>query len=195
MTPRPGPFVALVATLLALAGCGSPALTPPGPTSGSASGSALPPRPRSLPVADLDPCRLVPPASLTQDRLPVRGTSKPPPPATPLDRTCTWTNFPTRPALTLTVLTIVDQDIDRLLSYPGAVPASVAGFGAIDMADVYSTPEESCGVRLDVAPRQQLVVSYDVDYGRLPGQSHQFLCAKAHTTAEAIIQRLSATAN
>jgi hypothetical protein len=146
-------------------------------------------------VADLDPCRLVPSTSLSRDGLPARGTSVPPPPATPLDKTCTWRNFPTRPALTVNVLIVVDQDINRALSYPGAVPTSVAGFGAVDMADVYSTPEGSCGVRVDVAPRQQLVVSYDVDYGQLPGQSHEFLCAKAHTTAEAIIQRLSATAN
>jgi hypothetical protein len=116
-------------------------------------------------------------------------------PETPRIKLCDWTNFPTQPALTLAVYTVPGQDTAGFLRFPDAAQTSVAGFGAVDMPSGYDDGAHSCIVRVDVAPKQGLWVSYSVDYGDLPGQSHELMCQKAHASAEAIIQTLSARAN
>jgi hypothetical protein len=193
---RLGSLAVAVSALGFLVGCGHHTSST-GAIAGSppASAPTMPPRPRALPVAGLDACDLVPPSELGQQGLPARGEEEPPAPETPHIKVCEWTTFPAHPALTLAVFTVPDQDINRLLTSPGAELTSVSGFGAIDMTDGSSTLERSCGVRVDVAPLQELLVTYNVAYGDLPGQSHELMCQKAHSTAEAIIHRLSTTAN
>lgn len=202
MTPRPIVLMAVGLALGVLTGCGSGSLgwsvtrsaAPAAPST-----PTLPPRPRAIPVVGLDACSIVPVEVLAPLGLPTTGVLDAPDPSTPRISTCEWkTDFGDTgsPVLDLTVDT-ADQDTARFLTFPTAKQTSVGGFGAVDGVQglVTLSDDRSCLLRIDVAPGQGLWVEYDNPLGDLPGTSHELMCQRATTVAEAIINRLSAKQN
>lgn len=181
--------IAAIGLLVALAGCGAQAEPTGGPPSTTASNDPLPPRPRAIRMDGLDPCVLGTPEVLRQ--VGIAGEPRRVTAPTSGTRICSWARAVTQPPSgQLGVFVVTDQDTRNVLSAPGAETTSVAGFGAVDVADESYGQQFNCGVRVDVAPGQGLWVTYLNSLGDEPGATHELMCQRAHTAAETIMRDL-----
>ncbi len=144
----------------------------------------------------MDACAIVPPKVLSDAGVPGRGTSGTPMAEAPGASLCSWTNFPDSPSSTVVVYTVPDRETSSFLRSPDTQETNVAGFGAVEGAEglISLPPDRSCLLRIDVADRQGLWVSYANELGDLPGGNHEVMCQKAHAAAEGIIASLIARA-
>lgn len=71
----------------------------------------------------------------------------------------------------------------------------MAGYGSVDMPNDLAGTRYSCDVRIDVAHHEGLWVSYYHGLGDDPTATHELMCEKAHSAAEAIVRDLLGKAN
>lgn len=183
--------VAGLVVLSGLTGCSQSGETArPGQSAGPIA-DPLPPRPREIRVDGLDPCTLAPPKVLSDAGIPSQPHAVPP--KAPGVRDCSWSRrYPQRPSGTLGVATATQQDVRNALSVNGSQVTTVAGFGAVEIPLDEAGAQFSCDVRVDVAPRQGLWVTYIVELGDEPGATHELMCQRAHAAAETIMRDLLA---
>lgn len=183
-------LVLIVLGVVGLSGCGINHQPPPaGPSVVAPSAPLLPPRPRDVRVDGIDPCTLAYPDMLAQLGV-GSDVSRPKFGVATASTACAWSNFPASPRLTLDVSAIVDRPVTNYLRNPGTRITSVAGFPAVDSNYAAHEPDEGCIVRVDVAAGQGIWVTYTSDFGNLPGATHELMCQKAHTAAEAVMRTL-----
>ncbi|MGI8817132.1 MAG: DUF3558 domain-containing protein [Pseudonocardia sp.] len=174
--------------LLALAGCGGPGrepaaqpADPPAP-----AGPQLPPRPRTIELAGVDPCSLLTDTQRKQlgvnqgdpgrsaDSAPVHSSSY-----------CDWANEPRRPSYSYTGGLVDNLGAEFAL---GLEPLrSVQGFAATTTTALGTDPRWYCGMYVDVAPGRALQVTFDNGPRDYPGMNHQLACDKAQQLADAML--------
>jgi hypothetical protein len=183
---RIGRVLAVVAVVCA--GCtGSPAPVPPP----QATGLALVPRPRDIPIDDVDPCSLLTPAQRAALKLegdPSKSTDSgqflgP-------TRNCTHLGFGT-PNIAISIALASGKGIERYTvegSQSDVSPLVVDGYPA-----VLARPQtfgDFCTVALDVAPGQLVDVQFSDGGGDQPPVPMDDLCAGATATAAGVVQTL-----
>jgi hypothetical protein len=178
---------ALAATLLA--GCGeAPAgpapVAPPSTPTGS-------PRPATLPLNSVDPCKLLTDAQLAQlkvgagqfSTVDYGGPNKGP--------SCAWLSPSLHPGYTYTGFIVLNRGVGAVHSQEP--PRTVDGFAAVTTGTIGTKENLYCQIFLDVAPDQALSVAFDTS-GRdpLPGMTHQAACDRAQQAAELMLGNLRA---
>lgn len=182
-----------IALLLFLvpAACTIPAVGAPAPASAPPIGgttSALPPRARDLPLARIDPCRL-----LTADQQASLGVSDPSRGTSPEEGdvpSCQWDRLLSEPRdAYLARLFIARGAAWALDSATGASVTEVAGFPTVRTTGPRGLPERHCFLYVDVAEEQTLFVGYQYE-GRTEPMTTDLACDKARTAAELMLETL-----
>jgi hypothetical protein len=190
---RPG--VTLAAGFLALTGCGL--LRPPTtvntpiparalPT--SSTPPPLPPRPFSMPLNHVDPCRILGAAQRARlgfDRGPLPDQDE----GAGDSQTCSFRNTHAKVGARVALITSVGMTLSTGdATQAAATPVVLAGFPAL----VVKTPtlNLACTVKVDVADGQHLDVLYRDDGAQPPAPLDQ-LCAGAQRVAQASVDALA----
>lgn len=187
---RPG--VTLAAGMLVLAGCGMlqppTAANTPVPARALPTSSTLPPRPFSMPLNRIDPCRIL--GSAQRARLGFdRGPLPDPEEGFSDSQTCSFRNTHAKVGARLTLITTAGMTVwTNDTAQLAATPVVIAGFPAL----VVKTPalNLACTVEVDVADGQHLDVLYRDDGARPPAPLDQ-LCAGAQRVAHASVAALA----
>jgi Protein of unknown function (DUF3558) len=185
-------LVRVVRVLVALAvGCVSctSTVTPPPPT--PVTGVVLVPRPRDIPVDDVDPCSLLTPAQRAALKLEgePRNSTDDGPFLGPT-RNCTHLGFG-KPNIAISIAVAAGKGIERYTvegSRSDVSPIVVDGYPAVLARP--QTFSDFCTVALDVAPGQLVDVQFRDGGGDQPKISMDELCAGARTTATDVIRTL-----
>jgi hypothetical protein len=183
--------VVVVVGVLLAGGCGGPTNSVSSPSPSIASPRpALPPRPEELPLAGVNPCDL-----LTESQYRKLGAT-----GGLFDRSsgesptagdgCLWTNFPDKPDNQWGASTLLSTGAEYSL---GLEPLrSVDGFAATTAGSAGTDRNFFCGMLIDVAPHQALMVTYANNQHDYPGMTHQMACDKAQQVAGLMIPNLRA---
>jgi len=178
------PVVAAVVVLTA-AGCGASTSTPshtPGPA------SALPPRPATLSLDDVDPCSLL--TDTQRAQLQVRRGSPDTDSSGPFKgRVCTWLDQ-NDPNAGYDGTAALHQGAEFALG--GEPVRSVGGFAATTTVSAGTDPNRFCGLLVDVASGQSLAADYSNNGHDYPGMNRELACFKAQQLAEAMLSTLRA---
>jgi hypothetical protein len=180
--------------LALLAGCSTSGQASPAdpPTTASAAPTAvpLPPRPRDVPIDDVDPCTLLTRAQraeLQLDRPPLGGRE--PSVLYPGDvSSCSIGG--TGPKISVSISVVTTAGIEFWTSGQAAAdlqPAEVAGFPALVARS--QTLDDGCNVLLDVAPGQHLDVQTRSSGADPPIPENQ-LCRDAERAANLVMETL-----
>lgn len=174
-------------TLLALAGCSGGSehwVATPAP------GSGLPPRPATLRIQAIDPCRLLTPAQYQQLGVDP-GHRKDYEPNRPLQGTgCIWSTTHSQQQVTYTAGLVTNRGAEFAL---GAEPLrTVDGYAATTTASALADPKWYCALLVDVAPGQSLLSNYSVDSEDIPSMTHVKACDNAQTAAGLMLDNLRA---
>ncbi|WP_219412952.1 DUF3558 domain-containing protein [Pseudonocardia nigra] len=184
------PLIA-AAVLLTACSAGTPgsAEPAPAPTAAEPTGLVLPPRPRELPLDDVDPCALLTPTQretlgLTDDSSRSRSTA----PGF-VGPACSIRGYQPR-AVAINIALVTGSGIG-VLTGPGATtdditPITVAGFPAL-LARPASA--DFCSVDIDTAEGQFIDVQF-ADGGRTPPIAQDELCRGAIEVAEQAVTTL-----
>lgn len=182
------------AIMIGLAGCGGAA-----PGSGSSrpvssapvATPALPTRPVELRLDGVNPCSLLTDAQAKQQLDTNGGYFGADEGGSPVaGDMCLWSNFPRRPDNEWSATTVLHQGAEFALGKEP--PRTVDGFAATSSGSSAADPARYCGMLVDVAPGQSLLVTYDNSRKDDPGLNHQLACDKAQRAAEMMITNLRA---
>ena len=150
----------------------------------------LPPRPREIRIAGIDPCKTLSSPQLaslqvrystTDEALNKRGPG------------CQWVHSPYEPVEAYTVAINTDGGVELAFGQPELQVIAIAGFGAVQTPGLYSSGKNDCIVEVDVAPLQAVQVGYFYNGSTVP-MNHEIACQKARNAAELVMQTILARA-
>lgn len=190
---RATPALAALAVLMLGAGCTTTSAGEPRPQDTTTSGAGeptnsvgLPPRPREIPLDDVDPCTLIPRADESDYYIDEPGESR-------VDddgnAECLWVGTEVGYfGIKLDVSEGTETHLDGSYTVVGDIADPINGFGAV----TYGLPgdEGACFVSVDVADGQQLVVQVGIDKSDLEDvppiceYAHQFAASAMETLVE-----------
>lgn len=190
-----GVGLAVGAAFAALGGCtatqpGQANAAAPGPTSAyraptnDPAAASLPPRPKDVPVAGVDPCALI-----TAGQRAGLGVTAgvPGPPAVHGGRTCEYRFTGAVPGAVFTVAAVADAGIQTWLDptlADNVRPASVGGFPALDITTKGTDLLQGCTTAVSVANGQMITVQLGLPpRGTTTAQS----CARTNQVAAAAL--------
>jgi Protein of unknown function (DUF3558). len=174
-----------------VAGTAAPAPAPAPPTT-APGGITLPPRPRDIPIDNIDPCSLLTAeqrAALTLDGEP--GNSTHFNQLLGAARDCTILGFGT-PNVGLGIALAPDTGIERYTDdnlLVAITPITVEGFPALLVR--YDRFSDACTVAIDIAPGQLIDLQYSDGGAQAPVPQDQ-LCRGAERTATEVMRTLLA---
>jgi hypothetical protein len=188
------PGLVTPAIVIGLAGCGAaaPGAGVPAPaSSATVAAPTLPPRPVELRLDGVNPCSLLTDAQAKQQLDTNGGFFGADEGGSPVaGDMCLWSNFPRRPDNEWSATTVLHQGAEFAL---GKEPLrTVDNFAATSSGSTAADPARYCGMLVDVAPGQSLLVSYDNSRKDDPAMNHQLACDKAQQAAEMMITNLRA---
>lgn len=176
--------LAIALAALALAACGP---TPP-PPNAPVTSTMLPPRPRELPIDDLDPCTAL--SDQQRESLELgraRGYASPSPDRGP---SCTWIFTSVTDYWSVSLETSPRRGAETAIGNARMTRTlAVAGFPAVETSNPLAPEDKQCFVIIDVAVGQALVVDFTSN-GRSVPMSHALACNKANLVGEQIMQTL-----
>jgi len=178
-------MVIATAAAIGIGGCGgpTPVAVTPGPSS-TPGISPLPPRPTTLRMDGIDPCKLLTATQLT--KLDIREIG---PTSNAIATVCVWGSRPGRPDDSWAA-GFYREGADRGLLGEGAEVSKIGGFGAVKTASALGDRNFGCILDIDTAPGEQLRVDYENTHKDAPGMSHEVACQRAATAAEMMVANL-----